>query len=111
MAGTWFINLALGFLGFFIVFFLSLSNNSIATTTVRGITAFMIFYGTGYIFRWMIFYITKSPEDSGSNPPRSNAQVSSEKIAGNEMEYLINNLSEEDTKKVVEYIRTVMKDK
>ena len=110
MAGTWFINLVLGLLGFFIVFFLSLSTNSIATTTVRGITAFMIFFGTGYIFRSMIFYITKTPGESESNPFRSNTHVSAQKKAGNEMEYLVSNLSEEDTKKVVEYIRTVMKD-
>ena len=107
MAGTWIFNLVLGLFGFFIVFLFSLVANSFITALIRGMVALFLFYLAGFIFRWMFAYIKAERNENNHKLDLHSPNVGKNV---NEMEHLFNSLSEEDTKKVVEYIRSIMRD-
>jgi hypothetical protein len=105
MAGNWIFNLLLGLFGFFIVFLLSFTGNSLLTTFVRAFSTFISFFLIGYIFRWMFAYIKA---DKRENAKISDSQASVNKNI--EMEQLISGLSDEEAKQVAQYIRAILND-
>ncbi|RAK23394.1 hypothetical protein B0I26_101355 [Anoxybacillus vitaminiphilus] len=105
MAGTWIFNLLLGLFGFFIVFLLSFTGNTILTTFIRSFITFILFFLIGYIFRWMFAYIKA---DQGKVKKIANSQPPVQKE--NEIEQLLNSLSDEEAKKVAQYIRNMLND-
>lgn len=97
MAGI-IINILLGLFGFFIVFLLSFSANSISTTLTRSTIAFVLFFLSGYLFRWMFAYIRKDPVKITVMPPPQEE----------DLQQLMKGLSEEEAKKVAAYIRHML---
>ncbi|MBA2873968.1 hypothetical protein [Thermaerobacillus caldiproteolyticus] len=93
MASWW--NLLLGLFGLLIVFLLSFSANNVMTTVIRSITAFIIFFFSGYVFRWMIAYIRK---DQTEPPLMLNEE---------ELQSLTKELTEDEAKKIADYIRHI----
>ncbi|MCL6586005.1 MAG: hypothetical protein K6T72_05690 [Anoxybacillus sp.] len=98
MAGTVLINISLGIFGFFIVFLLSFSANSITTTLTRSAITFVLFFLSGYLFRWMFAYIRKDPVKL--------TVMSSAKEE--DLQQLMKGLSEEEAQKVAAYIRHML---
>jgi hypothetical protein len=105
MAGTWMFNILLGLLGFFIVFLLSFTGNTILTAFIRSSITFISFFLIGYIFRWMFAYIKA---DQGEMKKIANSQPPVQK--DNEIEQLLNSLSDEEAQKVAQYIRSMLND-
>ncbi len=102
MAGTVILNVLLGILGFIIVFLLSFSANSMITTLIRSATTFILFFLSGYIFRWMLGYIQRDTMEATS---RSSHDLNEE-----ELQQLMEGLTEEEAKKVANYIRHMLRD-
>jgi hypothetical protein len=100
MAGTIIINILLGIFGFMIVFLLSFSANSITTTLVRSTVTFVLFFLSGYVFRWMFAYIRKDPAKITSNL--------SDNMGEEELQQLMKGLTEEEAQKVAAYIRRML---
>ncbi|HZG61068.1 MAG TPA: hypothetical protein VEY68_11490 [Anoxybacillus sp.] len=106
MVGTWMFNLLLGLFGFFIVFLLSFTGNTILTTFIRSLITFLSFFLLGYIFRWMFAYIVDQEEMKNI----TNSQSSSPVQKDNEIGQLVNRLSDEEAQKVAQYIRSMLND-
>ncbi|MBA2870829.1 hypothetical protein HNQ85_001099 [Anoxybacillus calidus] len=104
MVGTWIFNLLLGLFGFFIVFFLSFTGNTILTAFIRSLITFISFFLIGYIFRWMFAYIVDQEEMKKIVNSQSPVQKD------NEIEQFLNSLSDEETQKVAQYIRSMLND-
>jgi hypothetical protein len=105
MAGTWVFNLFLGLFGFFIVFLLSFTGNTILTTFIRSFITFLSFFLIGYMFRWMFAYI-KVDERDMKKVVNSQSPVQKD----NEIEQTFNSLSDEEAQKVAQYIRSMLND-
>jgi hypothetical protein len=105
MVGTWIFNLMFGLFGFFLVFLLSFTGNTILTTFIRSFITFISFFLIGYIFRWMFAYIKRNQEEiktvEHSQPPMQKDK---------EIEQLLNSLSDEEAQKVAQYIRSLLND-
>lgn len=99
-------NLLLGLFGFFIVFLLSFTGNTILTTFIRSLITFLSFFLLGYIFRWMFAYIVDQEEMKNI----TNSQSSSPVQKDNEIGQLVNRLSDEEAQKVAQYIRSMLND-
>ncbi|MBB5323649.1 TM2 domain-containing membrane protein YozV [Anoxybacillus tepidamans] len=100
MAGTVIVNILLGIFGFTIVFLLSFSANSITTTLVRSTITFVLFFLSGYVFRWMFAYIRKDPVKITANL--------SNNMGEEELQQLMKGLTEEEAQKVAAYIRHML---
>ncbi|ASA96180.1 hypothetical protein NSS60_09115 [Anoxybacillus sp. FSL W8-0382] len=99
MAGTWKFNVIFALFSCIIALFSSLLQNSIWTSTIRALIAFVVFFIFAFIIRWMIAFIQKDT---------STSNVSFTQSDDVHVEQMIENLNEEEQEKVAEYIRQLL---
>lgn len=99
MAGTWKFNVIFSLFGCIIALFSSLLQNSIWTSTIRALIAFVVFFIFAFIIRWMIAFIQKDT---------STSNVSFTQSDDVHVEQMIESLNEEEQEKVAEYIRQLL---
>ncbi|MGX1901676.1 hypothetical protein ACT3HK_09985, partial [Thermolongibacillus altinsuensis] len=91
--------------GFLITFSFSLLQNGLWTTMMRSMIAFFSFFLIAYLFRWMFSFIQK---DHQKEKVQEKVRIEeSNNVA--EIEHLFEDLSEEEQRKVVEYVRHLLK--
>lgn len=100
MASTWKFNVMFALFGCIVAFFSSLLQNSVWTSMIRALIAFVIFFVFAFIIRWMMAFIQKDVSTQNMS------FTSSDEI---EVEQMIENLNEEEQQKVAEYIRQLLR--
>lgn len=100
MASTWKFNVIFALFGCIVAFFSSLLQNSVSTSMIRALIAFVIFFVFAFIIRWMMAFIQKDVSTQNMS------FTSSDEI---EVEQMIEDLNEEEQQKVAEYIRQLLR--
>jgi hypothetical protein len=120
MAGTWIVNIFIGFVGFTIVFVSAFTNNSLMTSLIRGLVAFVSFFLLAYLFRWMIHFIMSDAKgNTTKNSVANNHVTTGTKQTGQddapvtveELQHSLDSLSNEEAKLASRYIKELLKQK
>lgn len=67
MIYSWLTNLIIGIFGFLLVFLLSIKTNTIGTSFIRSLIAFVFFYLIGFLIRWVIRFVLTDTTNIDSN--------------------------------------------
>lgn len=107
MVSTWKFNVIFALFGCIVAFFSSLLQNSVSTSIIRALIAFVIFFVFAFIIRWMMAFIQKdvSTQNMKDVSTQNMSFTSSDEV---EVEQMVENLNEEEQHKVAEYIRQLL---
>ncbi|KIQ95232.1 hypothetical protein LH47_00642 [Anoxybacillus thermarum] len=100
MVSTWKFNVIFALFGCIVAFFSSLLQNSVWTSMIRSLIAFVVFFVFAFIIRWMTAFIQKDASVQNMSLTPSDEM---------EVEQMIESLDEEEQQKVAEYIRQLLR--
>ncbi|MFP4973890.1 hypothetical protein ACE6ED_00685 [Paenibacillus sp. CN-4] len=77
MIGNLFFNIVFGLIGFVLTFLVTMGNNLLMTSLIRGIFGFILWFLLAFILRWVLGFIVKQ-----SAPPEPDFTLQEESEAG-----------------------------
>lgn len=126
MVGTWLTNLVFALIGFLFVLFVSLPQNTLETSAIRGIIGFVLFFGLAYFIRWGIWFVffntgrkelgneeaEEEPTQAAANSePSANKNEHSQPKDNDEFGQSNQEATQDDAvKRTSEYVRSLIQD-